>query len=229
MGTAPQGAITIEEREAVGYDEKKVMENIIPQGINVVIAHLMHLKDHGEEDMVLDALSVLESKGIELPSGWDHAHTGHDGSGCPGSKAMKLSVRKSGPGDGAKQSLSADSRLLNWPVQIRLIPPNAPYLNGADILISADCVPFAYADFHARLLEGKVLLVGCPKLDDIDFYREKLTGILKNNDVRSLTYAHMEVPCCHGFLPAMEEAVKRSGKDIPLNNITVSIKGEILK
>jgi hypothetical protein len=107
-----------------------------------------------------------------------------------------------------------------------LVPPHAPYLNNADLLIAADCVPFAYANFHGDLLKGKALLVGCPKLDDIDFYKEKLSQIVKNNDIKSITYAHMEVPCCSGLIPVIDAAISGSGKKIPFKDVTIGIGGE---
>lgn len=120
------------------------------------------------------------------------------------------------------------SQMRHWPVQIMLVPPSAPYLKGADLLFAADCVPFAYADFHRELLRGKALLVGCPKLDDAGFYTEKITGILKNNDIRSITCAHMEVPCCFGLVNILRTAMANAGKDIPYNEVTIGIKGEML-
>jgi hypothetical protein len=118
------------------------------------------------------------------------------------------------------------SQLGQWPVQIMLLPPFAPFFEGADLLIAADCVPFAYTDFHRDLLKGKVLLVGCPKLDDIKIYEEKLGQIFQHNNVRSVTYAHMEVPCCSGLIPVIKSSIVNSGKQIPFNDVTISIKGE---
>jgi NAD-dependent dihydropyrimidine dehydrogenase PreA subunit len=133
---------------------------------------------------------------------------------CPGSKSVNL--KKNG------------SKLSNWPVQIRLAPVNAEYFHNADILISADCVGFAFADFHSALLGDKVLLVGCPKLDDIELYREKIGRIIAENNVRSITYARMEVPCCAGFIPVIRAAISASGKEIPFEIVTIGIKGERL-
>ncbi|MFH1578502.1 MAG: 4Fe-4S ferredoxin, partial [Candidatus Omnitrophota bacterium] len=116
-----------------------------------------------------------------------------------------------------------------WPVQIMLVPSNAPYLKDADLLIAADCVPFAYPDFHDTLLKGKVLLVGCPKLDDAQFYKEKITDIFKNNTIKSVTCVHMEVPCCFGMLNLVKSALSDSGKDIPLSEVNISIKGSFIK
>jgi hypothetical protein len=114
-------------------------------------------------------------------------------------------------------------------VQLHLVPVNAPYLSGARLLLAADCVPFALAGFHDRLLAGRVLLVGCPKLDDAAFYRDKLAAILVENDIRSLTVAHMEVPCCSGLVNLARRAVELSGKDIPFSTVKVGIEGEILE
>jgi hypothetical protein len=114
-------------------------------------------------------------------------------------------------------------------VQLKLVPAFAPFLNNADILIAADCVPFAYADFHEDLLKGKILLVGCPKLDDVEYYKEKISQIINNNEIKSITYAHMEVPCCFGLLPVIKEAIAQSGKEIPFSEVNISIKGEKIK
>jgi len=128
-----------------------------------------------------------------------------------------------------KVSRAQESCLRQWPVQIALVPAYAPYLDNADLLIAADCVPFAYAGFHRDLLQGKTLLVGCPKLDDISAYENKLVQILENNNIKSITYAHMEVPCCFGLIGTINSAIKASGKNIPFKEATISIKGERLK
>ena len=118
------------------------------------------------------------------------------------------------------------TQLSHWPVQLMLVPAFAPYLDGADLLIAADCVPFAYPDFHRELLKGKTLIVGCPKLDDLELYREKLGQIFRSNEIKSITYAHMEVPCCFGLLPIIQEAIAQSGKKIPFQDVTITIRGE---
>jgi hypothetical protein len=120
------------------------------------------------------------------------------------------------------------SRLAQWPVQLALVPPSAPYFQGADLLVAADCVPFAYAEFHRDFLEGKSLVVGCPKLDDLAFYRDKLTHIFRLSDVRSVTVLCMEVPCCGGIVQATLEAAKASGKALPVRAVTIGIGGEVL-
>ena len=119
------------------------------------------------------------------------------------------------------------SMLSQWPVQLKLVPVNAPYFKGADLLVAADCVPFAYPDFHHDFLKGKAVVVGCPKLDDIRFYTEKLTEIFKTNSIRSITLPYMEVPCCFGLVRAVEESLKASGEDIPLKKVKIGIRGDI--
>ena len=229
IGHCPEGAITIEEREAREYNERKVMENIIKQGKNVIRAHLEHLKGHHQHQYLKEAIGFLKEKKIEVPLEEEHAPGEHKhtsaSSACPGLKVMDFGKREEKSKKG-KLALGV-SELRQWPVQIMLVPASAPYLNNADLLIAADCVPFAYADFHQDLLAGKVLLVGCPKLDDVEFYKEKLAQIFKENKIKSITCAHMEVPCCFGLMHIIKEAKKQSGKDIPLKEITIGIKGEV--
>ncbi len=222
IGHCPQGAITIEEREAVAYDEIKVMGNIIKQGPNVIKAHLKHLREHNELVYLKQATDFLKEKKINIVLDQDYGHGGSAGGGCPGSRAMDL--RKSRVEK--TTDIHLDSELSQWPVQLHLVPTHASYFQGADLLIAADCVPFAYANFHQDLLKGKILLVGCPKLDDLSLYKDKLEKIFKDNDIRSVTYAHMEVPCCFGLLPIIEEALSKAEKIIPFQEITITIKGE---
>lgn len=206
IGHCPEGAITIEEREAEEYDERKVMENIVKQGKNVIKAHLQHLKEHNQNEYLKVAMDYLKERGIEVTVA---SHATHAFSGCPGSRVMVEHGQ--------------------WPIQIMLVPPFAPFLNDADLLIAADCVGFSYADFHEGLLKGKTLLVGCPKLDDVKLYQEKFTQIFKQNNIMSVTYAHMEVPCCFGLVGIISEAISDSGKDIPFKEVIISIKGERIK
>jgi ferredoxin len=232
IGECPEGAITIEERDAEPYDEKKVMENIVKQGKNVIKAHLKHLKDHNQTEFYTQALEYLKERGINNPeeAGKDKESLEKDKtieafSGCPGLKVMDRR------GEKAAKENSMDSarisQLKQWPVQIMLVPVNAPYFENADLLISADCVPFSYADFHQDFLKDRILLVGCPKLDDAAFYRDKIAEILKNNNINSVTVVHMEVPCCFGMVKLVEDAIRASGKKIPLKKIEVGIKGNI--
>lgn len=226
LGHCPQGAIAVEEREAQSYNENKVMANIVTQGIGVIRAHLEHLREHKEEAYLSQALEFLKAKGIEVPreplSGQGQMH-----GGCPGLKIVDL--RKSSETNAhAQGSKKIKSQLGQWPVQLMLVPAGAPYFKDAELLIAADCVPFAYANFHEDLLKGKILLVGCPKLDNLAIYKEKLAQVTKLNSLKSITYAHMEVPCCFGLVDSIKSAIEQSGKNIPFHDVTISIKGEKL-
>jgi len=128
------------------------------------------------------------------------------------------------PGEATNQQ----SMLGHWPVQLTLVPPTAPFLQGADLVLAADCVPFAYAGFHQDFLKGHSLLVACPKLDDFQAHLKKLTDILSHSQVKSLTVVHMEVPCCSGLVHMAKQAIELSGKDIPFKEVTVSIKGDLM-
>ena len=140
--------------------------------------------------------------------------------GCPGSQAKTLS-----PAQG--KTASVPSQLQQWPVQIKLVPINAPYFDGADLLIAADCTAYAYGNFHNDFIQSRVTLIGCPKLDAVD-YTEKLTAIIANNNIRSVTVVRMEVPCCGGIEFAAKQAIQASGKFIPWQVITISTDGKIL-
>lgn len=145
--------------------------------------------------------------------------------GCPGSRMRQLERK---PAEGNQNAGSpVSSELRQWPVQIKLAPINAPYFDGAKLLIAADCTAYAYGSFHQDFIRGKVTLIGCPKLDDVD-YSEKLTEIIRNNDIKSVTVVRMEVPCCGGLEHAAVTALKNSGKFIPWNVVTISIDGKIL-
>ena len=143
--------------------------------------------------------------------------------GCPGT-AAKAIHREEVP---ASICQTPASQLRQWPVQIKLAPVNAPWFDGADVLVAADCTAYAYGNFHQAFIKGRITLVGCPKLDSVD-YAEKLTEILKNNHIRSLTVVRMEVPCCGGMENAVKRALQLSGKSIPCNVVTISTDGRIL-
>ena len=145
--------------------------------------------------------------------------------GCPGSRMRQLERKPAEENQNAGSPVS--SQLRQWPVQIKLAPVNAPYFDGAKLLIAADCTAYAYGSFHQDFIRGKVTLIGCPKLDDVD-YSEKLTEIIRNNDIKSVTVVRMEVPCCGGIEHAAVTALKNSGKFIPWNVVTISIDGKIL-
>ena len=146
--------------------------------------------------------------------------------GCPGSRVMSL--KKHAPIADAQAAADIPSQLTNWPVQIKLAPINASYFDNANLLVAADCTAFAYANFHRDFIQGRVTLIGCPKLDMVD-YTEKLEAIISQNEIKSLTILRMEVPCCGGLEMAAKTALKNSGKFIPWNVVTISTDGEILK
>jgi len=143
---------------------------------------------------------------------------------CPSTRPIQFNKPKTTESIAQKQK----STLTTWPVQLKLLPPYAPFLKEADLLIAADCVPFTYANFHQDMLKNKVLTVGCPKLDDVSLYRNKLAEIFRTANIQSVTVVNMEVPCCFGLKRLVEEAMELSGKHIPLSQITISIKGEII-
>jgi Pyruvate/2-oxoacid:ferredoxin oxidoreductase delta subunit len=145
--------------------------------------------------------------------------------GCPSSRPMHFKVSQ--VKTESTSATPAVSQLTQWPVQLKLVPINAPYFQDADLLIAADCVPFAYPNFHQDFLKGKAVVVGCPKLDDIQYYKEKLTEIFKTNSIKSITLPYMEVPCCFGLVKATEDAIAASGKKIPLKKVKIGIRGEI--
>ncbi|MDD3717678.1 MAG: 4Fe-4S binding protein [Actinomycetota bacterium] len=149
--------------------------------------------------------------------------------GCPGSMIRELDPAAEAREAAGDEVEGIPSHLRNWPVQMHLVPQGAPYLDKASLLLAADCVGFAYPDFHRGLLAGKTLIVGCPKLDDAAFYREKLASILRENDIRELTVAYMEVPCCSGLVNLARQALRESGKDIPFRTVKVGIQGELLE
>ena len=142
--------------------------------------------------------------------------------GCPGSRLGRIMHEHS-----SHNEVKVESRLSQWPVQIKLVPVNAPYFDGADLLIAADCTAFAYGNFHNDFIKDKITLIGCPKLDSVD-YSEKLTAILAVNDIRSVTVVRMEVPCCGGIQMAVQKALDASGKRIPLNVTVISTDGKII-
>lgn len=148
--------------------------------------------------------------------------------GCPGAKSMQIQ-RPAEPGTGTPAPNPEQmSALRNWPVQIKLAPVSAPYFNGAKLLIAADCTAYAYASFHQDFIRNKLTLIGCPKLDQVD-YSEKLTAIIQGNDIQSVTIVRMEVPCCGGLEMAAKKALQNSGKFIPWQVVTISIDGKIIE
>ncbi len=152
------------------------------------------------------------------------AHSHPHGQGCPGSQMRSMAPREAAPQ--ASAAAPAVSQLGQWPVQIQLAPVKAPFFQGAKLLVAADCTAYAYGSFHQDFIRGRVTLIGCPKLDNVD-YAEKLTEILKQNDIQSVTVVRMEVPCCGGIENAVKRAMQASGKWIPWNVVTVRIDGTL--
>jgi len=181
-----------------------------------------------------DAIAVIEREAAEFDEKAVEFHLHNrrevqpkpqpEFTGCPSSRVLQFQVPK--PIEKANATPS-ESALSQWPIQLKLAPVSAPYFEDADLLIAADCVPFAYANFHQDFLRGKALVVGCPKLDDIHLYKEKLTAIFKANSIKSVTLPFMEVPCCFGLVKATEDAIEASGKNIPLKKVKIGIRGEI--
>jgi len=204
LGECPRGALIIAEEEVEEYDEEGVIAHIKDKSPQLLEKHLAHLKEHAQE----------------LPQ--YHLHSGL--TSCPSAQILHWEKTEE-PGERARLS----SELRQWPIQLHLVPPSAPYLQNADLILVADCVPFAYANFHADFLKGKTIAIGCPKLDDFNAYVSKVTQILEGSDIKSLEVVHMEVPCCYGLVRIAQEALSKSGKDIPFRSTTVGIKGEILK
>lgn len=147
--------------------------------------------------------------------------------GCPGSMA-KAFRRSASPSAEKQKECSSESELMQWPVQIKLVPVNAPYFDGANLLVAADCTAFAYADFHQKYIKNHITLIGCPKLDEGD-YADKLTEIIKNNAIKSVRVVRMEVPCCGGIENAVKQALMNSGKMIPWQVVILSTNGKILE
>lgn len=205
LGDCPQGALTIEEKEVEGYDEEGVIGHIKEQPPELLEKHLTHLKEHAHE----------------LPQ--YHSHRGI--TSCPSAQMLQWEKKEKRVVEKAR----ADSELRQWPIQLHLVPPSAPYFQNADLILGADCVPFAYPNFHADFLKGKAIAIGCPKLDDPEAYINKLAQILKSSNIKSLKVVHMEVPCCYGLVHIAQEALRRSGKDIPVETVNIGIKGEILE
>lgn len=209
LPVCPVGAISFEEREATAYDEKAVAaakdEKLEPLPCGCPGTHAKSIERKPER--------VAETQVEEpLPCG------------CPGtdSKSFERSMADT------QQSAVLESELSQWPVQIKLVPVNAPYFQNANLLVAADCAAFAYGDFHRRFIKNHITLIGCPKLDGVD-YTAKLTDIIKNNSIKSVKVVRMEVPCCGGLEHAVKTALQNSGKFIPWQVVVISTDGKILE
>ncbi len=211
LGHCPRGAITIEEREAEEFDERAVHARLAEQGKSRTPA-------------------AQRGAAADVPA--PPARAAGTGGGCPGAQARLLRAPQvphsaGQPPSEQPRGSQPEPALANWPVQISLVPTLAPYFDGAHLLVCADCVPFAYPRFHEDLLRGRIVAIGCPKLDDGAFYRDKLAEIFRENNIASVAVAHMEVPCCFSLVQVVHEALAASGKDLPLALVNVGIDGEI--
>ena len=207
LPNCPVDAIHFVEREAAAYDAEAVKQNM--------------LKKQQEE--------AAKQNAGEGPNAPVKLFAG----GCPGTRMRMMNREESmqnaeSEEEGRETAKSVNKSMLSqWPVQIKLAPVNAPYFDGAKLLVAADCSAYAYGDFHNRFIKGHVTLIGCPKLDNVD-YSEKLTEIIKNNNIKSVTIVRMEVPCCGGLELAAKKALQESGKFIPWQVVTLSLDGQIL-
>jgi NAD-dependent dihydropyrimidine dehydrogenase PreA subunit len=236
IGVCPVGAITLEEREAEPYDEIATMQRMVPKGEKTILAHLMHLKDHSEFDLLKQGVLWLKQNNIKVDFSLIHnapvpTQLDHSGGGCPGSREMSFtphastSFRMAVP---ANEGVS--SQLRQWPVQFHLLNPEATYFQGADVVLSADCVAYSFAGFHEKFLSGKILAIACPKLDsNKESYIEKIKVMIQQSVINTLTVIIMEVPCCGGLFQLAQQAVACSKRRIPLKLVVVGVKGNILK
>lgn len=253
IGHCPEDAIRVVEREAEPYDETKVMDIIAPQGRNTILAHLDHLRSHHETGYLNEAINYIKNHQIDMSPGASGNVAAPQLPGAfSGITEARQSMKPASPGgcagcrqidlknNGEEKAVTPvmagntpfgiPSQLKQWPVQMHLINPGAAAFKGADVLLAADCVAYAMGDFHNRMLNGKALAIACPKLDtDKEIYVEKLTAMISQSGIKSLTVAMMEVPCCGGLLRMVAEAIRTSGISLPVRRVVVSIKGEILE
>jgi len=213
LGDCPQNAITIIEREADHFDEAAVEKHLGASSAGSHASHAGHAPQAAPAAPAASAASAAPA-----------AH-----GGCPGSRAVSFApLAAPAAAETAGSPAPRPSQLAQWPVQLHLVPTTAPYFQDADLLITADCVPLAYADYHRDFLSGKAVVVGCPKLDDNNAYLIKLTELFRASRIKSITVLKMEVPCCGGIAMVAKQALAASGKEIPFNVVTVSIRGEIV-
>lgn len=213
LGHCPQGALTIEQREAEDFDPEAVERHLAGEAVPAPSAAKP---------------SACPSAAHARPF---HPAGGVTGHGCPGAAARTLHRPEPAavPAGEGTVAPPAVSRLENWPLQLHLVPVRAEHLQGADLVIAADCVPFAYPDFHRSFLGAKTLLIGCPKLDDTGAYLDKLTRMFAGNALRSVHVVHMEVPCCFGLVRLVADAVRASGRPVPVKLTKISLGGEIVE
>jgi len=209
LDVCPTGALEVVERESDEYDAGAAYDHV--------------LKTRGAE-AAKQVHGASDTHGLARSGRAGHAHAGHGG--CPGSLAREIPRE---PEDEGPRAAAAKSRLSQWPIQLHLISPLAPYFEGADLLVAADCTAFALGGFHEDLLKGKKLVIACPKLDETGGYVEKLADLIKKNGLKSLTVAIMTVPCCSGLERMVELAVERSGVPLQVTKVVVGIDGKIVQ
>lgn len=240
LGHCPEGAITIEKREAEPYDEKAVIQIMVRQGANTVREHLKHLRDHGETGFLNEATDWLRENAQELPFNISEVIGSseqkvaanefrlhhHGGASCPGSAERIMATpafTTTGDRDGSP------SQLTHWPVQMHLINPLSQVYKGSDLLLAADCVAFSLGSFHNSYLKGKTLAIACPKLDhNTEVYVQKLTALIDQAGVNTITVMVMEVPCCGGLIQLVKQASMNARRKVPVKKLMVSIEGKIL-
>jgi len=263
IGDCPVNAIVLEEREAEPYSESAVMERISGKGEAVILAHLKHLKEHGEKKLVQEGVAWLKARGIDfdvallhkqetLACGCSGSHekTWGEPAVAVGASLPKATVYETcqvpggtapkGPTQGLRPTFAAvpastsvfeqASELRQFPVQLHLLNPQAPYFEGANVLLAADCTAFAVGNFHSKFLKGKKLAIACPKLDsNIDHYLEKLESMIDDAQIDMLTVMIMEVPCCSGLVGIAKTARDKAKRHVPIKVIVVSVQGEVKK
>ena len=242
IGDCPVGAITLEEREAEAYDEIATIERMIPKGEKTIIAHLKHLKDHGEIEYLKQGVGYLRANDIQIDFAQVHNHGGagcaskptaavhSQAGGCPGSREMSFAPAAPQTFKMAPADVQSSSQLRQWPVQLHLLNPEAGYFRGADVVLAADCVAYSFADFHNRFLVGKILAIACPKLDsNQEMYVEKLKNMIVYSSINTLTVVIMEVPCCGGLFRLAQKAVAEAGRKIPVKLVVIGTRGDVLK
>lgn len=251
IGHCPEGALTIEEREAEPYDEVRVMEIMVTKGDNTILAHLNHLKDHGEHEFLSQGIEYLkkieydmdfsafeekqqDSRQIveELFGAASNSGMPHSGvmGGCPGSQPREFNIDSDQVDQaGQIEAVELKSELRQWPVQLHLLNPQAGYFRNADVVLTADCVAYSMADFHRKFLQGRSLAIACPKLDsNLESYVAKLTSMINDSQINTLSVLRMEVPCCGGLVQMAQMAMQQANRKVPVKEIVVGVQGDIL-
>jgi Fe-S-cluster-containing hydrogenase component 2 len=235
IGHCPEGAIEIIEREAEAYNERKVMEIISTKGRNTILAHLEHLRDHNEQEYLKEAIEFIKEKNINMSENNNELVTPQPVvfGGCPGSRTMDFHA-KEGKASTTPESpvtyTDTPSELKQWPVQLHLLNPQASYFRNADVVLAADCAAFAMGNFHSRFMKGKSIAIACPKLDsNKESYIQKLSSMIVDTKINSLTVVMMEVPCCGGLLQMAQTARANAGRNIPIKQAIVSLQGEVIE